>query len=115
MWWGNACRSKKMLMRSESRMDIQDILKMKLETMNEEPDENRALVKHHSSISNKIHDGERLPIQFPSRTFQLHPFHLLQPNPPPPPPSRSLFITTRRKLLVSTLKICFQHYRTVYV
>ncbi|KAL8555019.1 hypothetical protein ACS0TY_002995 [Phlomoides rotata] len=54
MWWGNACRSKKMLMRSESRMDIQEILKMKLETINEEPDENRALVKHHSSISNKV-------------------------------------------------------------
>lgn len=52
MWWG---RSKKISMRSESRMDIQEILKMKLESIKEEPEENRALVKHHTNKVRKIH------------------------------------------------------------
>lgn len=37
MWWVVACKSKKSL-RRESRMDIEEILKMKLETIKEEDD-----------------------------------------------------------------------------
>ncbi|KAL8527588.1 hypothetical protein ACS0TY_005443 [Phlomoides rotata] len=50
MWWVVPCRKKKNL-RRESRMEIEEILKMKLETIKEEPeieDENRAIVKHRS-------------------------------------------------------------------
>lgn len=56
MWWGKAaCRNKKIMMRNESRMDIQEILKMKLEPIEEEPEENnRTMVKHHISKSNKV-------------------------------------------------------------
>ncbi|KAI3448410.1 hypothetical protein Pfo_005075 [Paulownia fortunei] len=57
MWWAVPCRSKKILMRTESRMDIEEILKMKLETIKEEPEiseENGALMKQHSSISKKV-------------------------------------------------------------
>ncbi|PIN08209.1 hypothetical protein CDL12_19218 [Handroanthus impetiginosus] len=44
MWWVVPCRSKKSLKR-ESSMDIQEILNMKLETIKEEPDENKSLSK----------------------------------------------------------------------
>ncbi|PIN08623.1 hypothetical protein CDL12_18798 [Handroanthus impetiginosus] len=64
MWWNVRvpCRSKKNLMRRESRMDIEEILKMKLETIKEEQEpelineENGALTKQQQqqrSISNK--------------------------------------------------------------
>ncbi|KAG8363976.1 hypothetical protein BUALT_Bualt19G0079500 [Buddleja alternifolia] len=55
MWWVVGCRSKKSL-RTDSRMDIEEILKMKLETINEEPEineENGVLVKH-MSITKKV-------------------------------------------------------------
>lgn len=60
MWWAMALRSKKDLMRTESRMDIEEILKMKLETINEEPeiiDETGAIVlnQHRSIRRKKIH------------------------------------------------------------
>ncbi|PIN25600.1 hypothetical protein CDL12_01650 [Handroanthus impetiginosus] len=65
MWWKVRvpCRSKKNLMRRESRMDIEEILKMKLETIKEEQEpelineENGSLTKQQQqqqrSISNK--------------------------------------------------------------
>ncbi|KAI3445506.1 hypothetical protein Pfo_002171 [Paulownia fortunei] len=55
MWWVVPCWSKKSL-RTESRMDIEELLKMKLETIKEEPeinDENGALTKR-KSISKKV-------------------------------------------------------------
>ncbi|KAL1569873.1 hypothetical protein AAHA92_01293 [Salvia divinorum] len=53
MWWVVACRSKESL-RRESRMDIEEILKMKLETIEEEEDSDRAVTRRRS-ISKKIH------------------------------------------------------------
>ncbi|KAG8368990.1 hypothetical protein BUALT_Bualt15G0103700 [Buddleja alternifolia] len=55
MWWVVPFKSKKSL-GTESRMDIEDILKMKLETIKEEPEineENGAITKHRS-ISKKV-------------------------------------------------------------
>ncbi|GFP82973.1 hypothetical protein PHJA_000440400 [Phtheirospermum japonicum] len=61
MWWVVICKSKNSL-RRESRMDIEEILKMKLETIKEEPevvnDENGALTMHRSmskKVKKKIH------------------------------------------------------------
>ncbi|KAL0454550.1 UNVERIFIED_CONTAM: hypothetical protein Slati_0794200 [Sesamum latifolium] len=58
MWWKVACKSKNKT-RTESRMDIEEILKMKLETINEEPEiteENGAALtmKHHLSLAKKV-------------------------------------------------------------
>lgn len=52
MWWVVACRSKKSL-RRETRMDIEEILKMKLETIEEEDID--CAVMRRRSISKKIH------------------------------------------------------------
>ncbi|GFP95040.1 hypothetical protein PHJA_001648400 [Phtheirospermum japonicum] len=59
MWWTVACKRKKSLTRTESRMDIEEILKMKLATINEEPemmisDENGPLIKQQRSVSKKV-------------------------------------------------------------
>lgn len=57
MWWVVPCKSQKNL-RMDPRMDIEDILKMKLETIEEEPDETRDangdLRKHKIVISKKV-------------------------------------------------------------
>lgn len=53
MWWVVACRSKESL-RRESRMDIQEILKMKLETIKEESDVDAAALTRRRSISKKV-------------------------------------------------------------
>ncbi|KAG6399997.1 hypothetical protein SASPL_141485 [Salvia splendens] len=52
MWWVVACRSKESL-RRETRMDIEEILKMKLETIEEEDSD--CAVMRRRSISKKIH------------------------------------------------------------
>lgn len=59
MWWRGHSRSKKCTS-EESRMDIRDILKMKLETVKEKPEiteKNGVLVKHRSGLKKvkKIH------------------------------------------------------------
>ncbi|KAK4424477.1 hypothetical protein Salat_1641100 [Sesamum alatum] len=61
MWWKVACKNKnKNKTRMESRMDIEEILKMKLETINEEPEiteENGGsslTMKHHLSLAKKV-------------------------------------------------------------
>lgn len=61
MWWVVPCttRRRKTNLRTESRMDIEEILKMKLETIKEEPEiindqENGILTKHHRYMSNKM-------------------------------------------------------------
>lgn len=59
MWWRGHSRSKKCTS-AESRMDIRDILKMKLETVKEKPEiteKNGVLVKHRSGLKKvkKIH------------------------------------------------------------
>ncbi|KAH6837680.1 hypothetical protein C2S53_000964 [Perilla frutescens var. hirtella] len=55
MWWVTSCRSKKNL-RTDSRMNIEEIIKMKLETIKEEPDEPSreeigAIIKHRAESS----------------------------------------------------------------
>ncbi|KAL2254237.1 UNVERIFIED_CONTAM: hypothetical protein Sindi_0218400 [Sesamum indicum] len=56
MWWAVPCRDKKSLIRTESRMDVEEILKMKLETIMEEPeiDDENGDVTMRRSISKKV-------------------------------------------------------------
>ncbi|KAL0422157.1 UNVERIFIED_CONTAM: hypothetical protein Slati_3238600 [Sesamum latifolium] len=60
MWWAVPCRDKKSLMRTESRMDVEEILKMKLETIMEEPeiDDENGDVTMRRSISKKVKMGK---------------------------------------------------------
>ncbi|KAL2460658.1 Uncharacterized protein Adt_44078 [Abeliophyllum distichum] len=55
MWWGVPSRSK-ICLNTESRMDIEDILKMKLETIKEEPEitEENGVLGKHRSVSKKV-------------------------------------------------------------
>ncbi|CAA2985550.1 Hypothetical predicted protein [Olea europaea subsp. europaea] len=55
MWWMVPRKSKSSL-REETRMDIEDILKMKLETIKEEPeiDEENGVLTRHRSMSKKV-------------------------------------------------------------
>ncbi|KAH6772608.1 hypothetical protein C2S52_004587 [Perilla frutescens var. hirtella] len=55
MWWVVACRSKESL-RRESRMEIEEILKMKLETIKEESEEKTR--RRRRSISKKVKKGK---------------------------------------------------------
>lgn len=58
MWSMVPCRSKKSS-RTESQMDIEEILKMKLETITEEPEmmnkEKGVLMSHSKKVMKKIH------------------------------------------------------------
>lgn len=54
MWWVVACRSKESL-RRESRMDIEEILKMKLETIKEEGGDDELRRRSISKKVKKIH------------------------------------------------------------
>ncbi|CAI9786139.1 unnamed protein product [Fraxinus pennsylvanica] len=74
MWSMVPCRSKKSL-RTESPMNIQEILKTKLETIKEEPEiineENGALAKHRSmskKVMKKIHLKVKMGHLFTSQT-----------------------------------------------
>lgn len=62
MWSVVACRSKERL-RRESRMDIEEILKMKLETIKEEADDNGALTRRRS-LSKKVKMGKLFVSRF---------------------------------------------------
>ncbi|CAA0810946.1 Unknown protein [Striga hermonthica] len=54
MWyWVVPCKSKSRL-RRESRMEIEEILKMKLETIHEEPETENGPMAKHSSFSKKV-------------------------------------------------------------